>query len=55
MDTVARSHTERATSGEQSDRTGVAVRESGPGRAGFVEDGDTDGWVASDQAVEVPR
>ncbi len=45
-----------AESGESAeDRTAIAVRESKPGRAVFVEDGNTEGWIASDRTVAIQR
>lgn len=33
----------------------VTVCETRPGKAVFIESGNTDGWIATDLTVEVPR
>ena len=40
---------------ESDDRPAISVRESRPGRSVFTESGNTDGWIASDETVEVTR
>jgi len=40
---------------ESEDRPAISVCESCPGRAVFIESGNTDGWIASDDTVEVTR
>ena len=40
---------------ESDDRPEISVCESCPGRAVFIESGNTDGWIASDDTVEVTR
>ncbi|MFB6136996.1 MAG: hypothetical protein ABEJ42_01465 [Halobacteriaceae archaeon] len=37
------------------DGPSVAACASCPGRAVFIEDGNTDGWIASDLTVDVTR
>ncbi|MFB6121777.1 MAG: hypothetical protein ABEJ68_11760 [Halobacteriaceae archaeon] len=37
---------------EKPERPSVAACESCPGRTVFVEDGNSDGWIASDLTVE---
>jgi len=48
-------HTVAPAGDGTDDRPAIAVRESKPGRAVFVEDGNTEGWIASDRTVEVTR
>lgn len=48
----------RGTSGtdvEQQDRPEISVCEGAPGKAIFLESGNTDGWIASDTTYEVTR
>jgi len=45
-----------ATSREaEGERPTVAACQSSPGRTVFVEDGNSDGWIASDLTVEPRR
>jgi hypothetical protein len=37
------------------DRPEIAVCESSPGKSVFLESGNTDGWIASDETVAVTR
>jgi hypothetical protein len=38
---------------DAEDRPEIAVCESAPGKAVFLESGNTDGWIASDATVPV--
>ncbi|MFC7172926.1 hypothetical protein ACFR97_09390 [Haloplanus litoreus] len=52
MPTGTRSGTDDDGKPEMPDRPTVSVCESCPGRAVFMESGNTDGWIASDLTVE---
>jgi hypothetical protein len=54
MDARTQSHAE-GSSGPAAAAPEIAVCESGPGTAVFLESGNTDGWIASDVTVDVRR
>ena len=49
------SHPEATSHPEPSPRPDISMCESRPGKAVFLESGNTDGWLASDLTVEVTR
>jgi hypothetical protein len=38
-----------------ADSPEISICESRPGKSVFLESGNTDGWIASDVTVDVPR
>ena len=48
---------ERATPSKERAATEVEITacESRPGKVVFLESGNTDGWIASDHVVDLPR
>ena len=55
MSTEKQSRTGRATESTSEDRPELAVCESAPGKAVFIECENSDGWIAIDGAVEVTQ
>jgi hypothetical protein len=55
MPTGTRSRPGADADEEAADAPEIAVHESSPGTAVFVESGNTDGWIASDTPVETNR
>ncbi|MFA1612216.1 hypothetical protein [Halobellus rubicundus] len=49
------SHVEPTSRSESNRGPEITVCESRPGRSVFLESGNTEGWIASDLTVEVPR
>lgn len=39
----------------ETDAPALSLHETRPGRSVLTEEGNTDGWIASDLTVEVPR
>lgn len=54
MDAGARTDT-ALSQPESDDVPDIAICESCPGKAVFLESGNTDGWIASNLTVEVDR
>ncbi|WP_123538371.1 hypothetical protein [Halosimplex salinum] len=59
MTTGTQSHTDAdSDAGPEptaDDRPAISACESCPGRSVFIESGNTDGWIASDETLEVRR
>lgn len=55
MPTGTQSDTADETSTVSQSRPEIAVCESSPGKAVFLEAGNTDGWIASDLTIDVTR
>jgi len=57
MTTGTQSHADAAPESTpgSDDRPAISVCESCPGRSVFIESENTEGWIASDDTVEVTR
>jgi hypothetical protein len=55
MSTGVQSGRGRSADASSEDRPELSVCESAPGKAVFIESGNSDGWIAIDEPVEVTR
>ena len=53
MPARSRSEAEESPGTSSADGTTVSVLETSPGRSVFVEEDNTDGWIATDLTVEL--
>lgn len=54
MEAVSTSERDNSMDAPTDYDTGIKACESRPGRLVFLENGNTDGWIATDLAVDLP-
>ena len=55
MSTGVQSEIDRSVDSSSENRPELSVCESAPGKAVFIESGNSDGWIAINEPVEVTR